>query len=227
VGSSGARRRFGASIGIGRVLKTSNDTWQNPHDPDVKIRTQRSGRKDRDAKIGRTKQGSTRMIDKPEHVLDLAADTGYLKLEEISILQGVGIGTAISHPPRRRRTDRLKRGGPDSARGGERPRSLRIRSWMGAKARRGRGAKLPACPRLRLRAPRHPSRSGEHPKAVPHQGRGRQPVAPDAPSFEHRHTQAGPGGASWPCFRGSRGSRGSSGLFHALPEPVGAIFRPE
>jgi hypothetical protein len=74
------------------------------------------------------------------------------------------------------------------------------------------------------RAPRHPSRSGEHPKAVPHRGRMRQPIAPDAPSFQHRHTQAGPGAASWPCFRGSRGY---SGLFQALPEPVGAIFRPE
>ena len=37
--------------------KTSNDTWQTPHDPD--------------AKIGRTKQGTTRMIYKPEHVVDL------------------------------------------------------------------------------------------------------------------------------------------------------------
>ena len=37
--------------------KTSNDTWQNPHDPD--------------AKIGRTKRGSTRMVYKPEHVVDL------------------------------------------------------------------------------------------------------------------------------------------------------------
>lgn len=37
--------------------KTSNDEWQNPHDPD--------------AKIGRTKRGVTRMIYKPEHVVDL------------------------------------------------------------------------------------------------------------------------------------------------------------
>jgi transposase len=37
--------------------KTSNDEWQNPHDPD--------------AKIGRTKRGATRMIYKPEHVVDL------------------------------------------------------------------------------------------------------------------------------------------------------------
>lgn len=37
--------------------KSSNDEWQNPHDPD--------------AKIGRTKRGSTRMIYKPEHVVDL------------------------------------------------------------------------------------------------------------------------------------------------------------
>jgi transposase len=40
-----------------RGRKTSNDEWQNPHDPD--------------AKVGRTKRGSTRMIYKPEHVVDL------------------------------------------------------------------------------------------------------------------------------------------------------------
>ena len=121
--------------------KTSNDTWQNPHDPD--------------AKIGRTKQGTTRMIYKPEHVVDLetgaivdadvrpgdehdtadltekvlevearlndvmeedkntervelvAADKGYFKLEEVYLLQGVGIETAISDPQRNRRIDRL------------------------------------------------------------------------------------------------------------------------
>jgi transposase len=121
--------------------KTSNDTWQNPHDPD--------------AKIGRTKRGSTRMVYKPEHVVDLetgaivdadvrpghehdtadltekvlevearvnevmeddknaervelvAADKGYFKLDEIYILQGVGIDTAISDPQRKRRMDRL------------------------------------------------------------------------------------------------------------------------
>ena len=37
--------------------KSSNDEWKNPHDPD--------------AKIGRTKRGATRMIYKPEHVVDL------------------------------------------------------------------------------------------------------------------------------------------------------------
>lgn len=37
--------------------KTSNTEWQNPHDPD--------------AKVGPTKRGSTRMIYKPEHVVDL------------------------------------------------------------------------------------------------------------------------------------------------------------
>ena len=37
--------------------KTSNDDWENPHDPD--------------AKVGRTKRGTTRMIYKPEHVVDL------------------------------------------------------------------------------------------------------------------------------------------------------------
>jgi hypothetical protein len=37
--------------------KTSNGTWQNPHDPD--------------AKVGKTKHGATRMIYKPEHVVDL------------------------------------------------------------------------------------------------------------------------------------------------------------
>lgn len=40
--------------------KTSNDDWHNPHDPD--------------AKIGKTKRGSMRMIYKSEHVIDL--DTG-------------------------------------------------------------------------------------------------------------------------------------------------------
>ena len=40
--------------------KTSNKDWKNPHDPD--------------AKIGRTKRGSTRMVYKPEHLVDL--DTG-------------------------------------------------------------------------------------------------------------------------------------------------------
>lgn len=39
---------------------TSNKDWKNPHDPD--------------AKIGKTKRGSTRMIYKPEHIVDL--DTG-------------------------------------------------------------------------------------------------------------------------------------------------------
>ena len=47
--------------------KTSNDTWQNPHDPD--------------AKIGRTKQGTTRMIYKPEHVVDL--ETGAIVDAEV------------------------------------------------------------------------------------------------------------------------------------------------
>jgi hypothetical protein len=37
--------------------KTRNDDWHNPHDPD--------------AKVGRTKRGATRMIYKPEHVVDL------------------------------------------------------------------------------------------------------------------------------------------------------------
>lgn len=54
---AGAVRRFDRKR-PGR--RTSNDEWQNRHDPD--------------AKIGRTKRGSTRMIYKPEHVVDL--DTG-------------------------------------------------------------------------------------------------------------------------------------------------------
>jgi transposase len=37
--------------------KTSNEEWQNPHDPD--------------AKVGRTKDGATDMIYKPEHITDL------------------------------------------------------------------------------------------------------------------------------------------------------------
>jgi transposase len=121
--------------------KTSNDEWQNPHDPD--------------AKVGRTKRGTTRMIYKPEHVVDLetgaildadvrsgdahdtedltdriletearvnealgdpkdtervefaAADTGYFKLVEIGLLQGVGIQTVIPDSQKHRRLDRL------------------------------------------------------------------------------------------------------------------------
>jgi transposase len=37
--------------------KTSNDEWENPHDPD--------------AKLGPTKHGGTRMIYKPEHLVDM------------------------------------------------------------------------------------------------------------------------------------------------------------
>lgn len=37
--------------------KTSNKDWSNPHDPD--------------AKIGKTKRGASRMIYKPEHIVDL------------------------------------------------------------------------------------------------------------------------------------------------------------
>ena len=120
--------------------KTKNDEWHNPNDPD--------------AKIGRTKRGATRMIYKPEHVVDLesgaivdadvrpgdehdtqdladrllaaearmlvalgepkdteraemlAADKGYFKIEEIALLQGVGIETAVSDPQSHRRSHR-------------------------------------------------------------------------------------------------------------------------
>jgi transposase len=121
--------------------KTSNDDWQNPHDPD--------------AKVGRTKRGATRMIYKPEHVVDLetgaivdadvrpgdehdtedlterllaaedrmntalgdpkttervelvAADKGYFKVDELTILQELKIETAISDPLSNRRWDKL------------------------------------------------------------------------------------------------------------------------
>ncbi len=121
--------------------RTKNDEWKNPHDPD--------------AKVGRTKRGATRMIYKPEHVVDLEtgaivdadvrpgdehdtedltdrllaaevrmlvalgeskdseraqmliADKGYFKLEEIALLQGVGIETAVSDPQSHRRLDQL------------------------------------------------------------------------------------------------------------------------
>ena len=36
----------------------------------------------------------------------MAADKGYFELEEVYLLQGVGIETAISDPQRNRRTDR-------------------------------------------------------------------------------------------------------------------------
>jgi transposase len=50
--------------------KTSNEVWVNPHDPD--------------AKIGKTKHGSTDMVYKPEHVVDL--DTG--AIIDINMLPG-------------------------------------------------------------------------------------------------------------------------------------------
>ena len=134
----GAVRRFDRKR-PGR--KTSNDDWKNPHDPD--------------AKIGRTKRGATRMIYKPEHVVDLetgaivdadvrpgdehdtedltdrvlsaearmnralgdaidtermevmVGDKGYFKLEEIALLQGVGVETVVRDPQPSRRLDRL------------------------------------------------------------------------------------------------------------------------
>lgn len=55
-GDTGAVRKFDRH----RPGKGSNQEWQNPHDPD--------------AKIGRTKDGATDMIYKPEAVVDL--DTG-------------------------------------------------------------------------------------------------------------------------------------------------------
>jgi transposase len=50
-----------------RPGKGSNQEWQNPHDPD--------------AKIGRTKDGATDMIYKPEAVVDL--DTGAIVQAEV------------------------------------------------------------------------------------------------------------------------------------------------
>jgi transposase len=54
----------------GGPKKVSNAEWENPHDPD--------------AKIGRTKRGSTRMIYKSEHVVDL--ETGAVL--DVDILPG-------------------------------------------------------------------------------------------------------------------------------------------
>jgi transposase len=50
--------------------RTSNDEWQNPHDPE--------------AKIGPDKHGVTRLLYKPEHVVDL--DTG--AIIEVAVLPG-------------------------------------------------------------------------------------------------------------------------------------------
>ena len=60
----GAVRRFDSKR-PGR--KTSNKEWLNPHDPE--------------AKVGKTKDGATDMIYKPEHVVDL--DTGAIVQAEI------------------------------------------------------------------------------------------------------------------------------------------------
>ena len=49
--------------------KTSNKEWRNPHDPD--------------AKVGVDKQGATRMLYKPEHVVDL--DTGAIVDVELKL----------------------------------------------------------------------------------------------------------------------------------------------
>jgi transposase len=121
--------------------KTSNEEWQNPHDPD--------------AKVGRTKRGQTRMTYKPEHIVDLetgaivdvdvrpgdehdtedlterllaaedrlntavgdpkttkrvefvAADKGYFKVDELTVLHDLKIRTAISDPLTNRRLDKL------------------------------------------------------------------------------------------------------------------------
>ena len=48
---------------------TSNDEWQNPHDPD--------------AKVGPDKKGVTRMLYKPEHVVDL--ETGAIVAVELNL----------------------------------------------------------------------------------------------------------------------------------------------
>ena len=50
--------------------KTSNDEWFNPHDPD--------------AKVGPTKHGGTRMIYKPEHLVDM--ETGAIL--DVTVLPG-------------------------------------------------------------------------------------------------------------------------------------------
>ena len=121
--------------------KTSNAEWQNPHDPD--------------AKVGPDKKGVTRMLYKPEHVVDLetgaivavdlqfgdhadghglaervleaearmnvavgdaadvkrvqviVGDMGYCEATELSVLQAVGIRTAIADPVRNRRWEKL------------------------------------------------------------------------------------------------------------------------
>lgn len=62
---TGAVRRFDRN----RPGKGSNQEWENPHDPD--------------AKIGRTKDGATDMIYKPEAVVDL--DTGAIVKAEVQL----------------------------------------------------------------------------------------------------------------------------------------------
>lgn len=138
--------------------KTSNAEWQNPHDPD--------------AKVGPDKKGVTRMLYKPEHVVDLetgaivavdlqfgdhadghglaervleaearmnvavgdaadvkrvqviVGDMGYCEATELSVLQAVGIRTAIADPVRNRRWEKLpvaeRRALRTAARGGRR-----------------------------------------------------------------------------------------------------------
>jgi transposase len=81
---------------------TSNAEWQNPHEPD--------------AKIGPDKKGVTRMLYKPEHVVDL--ETGAIVdgcartggATELGDLQAVKIRTAIADPVRNRRWEKLSEG---------------------------------------------------------------------------------------------------------------------
>lgn len=83
--------------------KTSNEEWQNPHDPD--------------AKVGPDKKGVTRMLYKPEHVVDL--ETGAIVAVELNLgderdAQGLAdrvleaeqrVNVAVGDPPERARVE--------------------------------------------------------------------------------------------------------------------------
>jgi hypothetical protein len=123
----------------------------------------------------------------------VAADTGYFKLAEIELLQGVGIQTVIPDSQKHRRLDRLT----DEERAGAGFRSangdLRGRQAFGSAKVRARGTRIRARPRLRRSPTNHASGSGEHSQALPDPSHGSQSVAPHAAPDRGGYAEAGAG----------------------------------
>lgn len=208
--------------------KSSNDEWKNPHDPD--------------AKIGRSKRGATRMIYKPEHVIDLetgaivdadvrpgdehdtedltdrllcaearmnqglgdstdtermevvAGDKGYFKLQEIALLQELGVQTVVSDPQLNRRLDRLTTGDRAALEAAR----CAVRSDLGKQLARARAEKVERSFEhvLDCGGARQTTLRGRENirKRYLDPGRLREPLAPDASSDRRGHPKTGAGG---------------------------------